>query len=526
METSSPVAAVMRPPPASPFSRGNLFGPHLMPGAVSPLRAGQFGFQRSGEGPLFDLKAIRGSSPSASLAADLSQNFKLNDNSSPMFPTPRRALFTTTTMMDSTGGAREYVTTPPLPPSSSPIQVDMMDMSPLPRKVPFVAHEEIPSPTPGTEEITFDSTPPRSSFLEPSKPVAADRRKLGLRRPSLSRTKCSSSSTSSHVTRSQSENQPPPSRPGNGGICQLCASPCSCMSLSECFEDSPPLQERRNYNPDSPCSPLAISRTKQHFNSLNSVNCVRNGSPITNHARKTTNPFLRRGKQYRRSLSMFENPDDVLKLKKEEPAFPPPALHSVMGLEESDELILPHFFCENQDDTIPRISRGTMVEVLDGKYDEHFAHKIIIDCRFSYEYDGGHIDGAINYTDKKLLAAHLFGAPVPGRTLLIFHCEYSAHRAPIMARHIRAEDRNLNAENYPRLTYPDVYILEGGYCAFFTEHRERCFPQGYVEMNDALHVNTCEREMGRLRQNHRKGLGRAQTFAAFGQRDLHSTWGL
>jgi M-phase inducer tyrosine phosphatase len=215
---------------------------------------------------------------------------------------------------------------------------------------------------------------------------------------------------------------------------------------------------------------------------------------------------------------MFDHSGDMAKPKKEEVSSYSTALQSVMDIEEPHEPILPHFFPEDQNDRIPRITRSTMLEVLDGKYSDHYAHKMIIDCRFEYEYEGGHIDGAINYNDKELLASHLFDTPIEGRTLLIFHCEYSAHRAPIMARYIRAEDRNLNAEFYPRLTYPEIYILDGGYSSFFNEHRERCYPQAYVEMNDAEHVNTCEREMGRLRNN-RRGLGRAQTFA-FGDHDL------
>ena len=213
---------------------------------------------------------------------------------------------------------------------------------------------------------------------------------------------------------------------------------------------------------------------------------------------------------------MFENPNDVMKPKKEDT---PQAtkLQAVMDIEEPPEPVLPHFFAEGKNDCIPRISQGTMLDVLDGKYCDQFTQKMVIDCRFEYEYEGGHINGAINYNDKELLASHLFRTPMQGRTLLIFHCEYSAHRAPIMARHIRAEDRSANAEFYPRLTYPDVYILEGGYSGFFTDHRDRCYPQAYVEMGDAQHVRTCEREMGRLRQN-RKGLSRAQTFA-FGQKN-------
>ncbi|SPQ18537.1 f094a873-3987-410d-ace2-8b2944faecff [Thermothielavioides terrestris] len=462
METSSPLAA-MRPTPPSNFGQSNMFGPRLVP---SPLDRGQFTFQlRNAE--YFNLKAVQGSSPAASLAADLSQNFKLNE-ASPMFPTPRRALFTTATMMDAFE-ARGHLTTPPLPPSSSPGCVDMMDMSPLPHKAPFIAHTEAPSPTPGAnDDDMLDSPALRPSALQPAKPIVSDRRRLGLRRPSLTRAK--GFSTSGLLTRSNAENQPPPFRFEAGGDGQLNTSHSAAMSPSECFQDSP----------------------------------LRNGA--------------QRARIYRRSVSMFENSGDAVKPKSGGQPMPPGfALHSVADIEEPPEYVLPHFFSDDPTETIPRITRETMLEVLDGKYNEHFDHKMIIDCRFEYEYEGGHINGAINYNDKELLATQLVDTPIEGRTLLIFHCEYSVHRAPIMARHIRSKDREANVEQYPKLTYPEVYILDGGYSAFFAEHPERCYPQAYVEMNAAEHVNTCERELGRLRQN-RKGLGRAQTYA-FGQQD-------
>ena len=86
------------------------------------------------------------------------------------------------------------------------------------------------------------------------------------------------------------------------------------------------------------------------------------------------------------------------------------------------------------------------------------------------------------------------------------------------ARYIRGEDRATNVHQYPKLTYPEVYILDGGYSSFFKEHKPRCFPQSYVEMTDKEHVSACERGLGRIRQQRAK-LGRAQTFA-FGQHQV------
>jgi len=209
---------------------------------------------------------------------------------------------------------------------------------------------------------------------------------------------------------------------------------------------------------------------------------------------------------------MFENPGDIMRAKKDE--LPTSSLHTVMDVDELHQPVLPHFFQEGQPDSIPRITKETLLDILDGNFDGQYDQRMVIDCRFEYEFEGGHIDGAVNYNDKELLTSQLFHDILPGKTLLIFHCEYSAHRAPIMARYVRKQDRSTNAEQYPKLTYPEVYILDGGYSAFFAEHQSRCFPQNYVEMDAKEHAYTCEREMGRLRQNRK--LNRAQTFA-FGQ---------
>lgn len=269
--------------------------------------------------------------------------------------------------------------------------------------------------------------------------------------------------------------------------------------------ESPPRERRSNSPPAAMMAPPP--RLSKPFSSVSSRI---NGSPIGSHSRRTSNPLVRPRKQFRRSLSMFESPQDIVKERKEETTSS--NLHTIMDIDEIHQPILPHFFQEGQPDSIPRIAKETLLEILDGKYDDEYDQRMIVDCRFEYEFEGGHIDGAVNYNDKKLLTSHLFESNMPGKTLLIFHCEYSAHRAPIMARHVRQQDRTTNVEQYPKLSYPEVYILDGGYSSFFTEHQGRCFPQNYVEMDAKEHAYTCEREMGRLRQNRTK-LSRAHTYA-------------
>ncbi|KAM0478536.1 hypothetical protein ACHAPX_005125 [Trichoderma viride] len=537
MTASSPLAAMHRPMQTPTWRGRDIFRSHYAsnsaPGAMS-LREQL----HKGTGDFLGVKEVRGSSPAVSLAADLSQNFRLDNEASPKFPTPRRALFTANVVGNT--GDNDFVTTPTLL-SSSPVQLP--EMTPLPRKVTFAAVVEVASPTPiasaANDAAMPDSSAPnspqsspvptrslsRQSSLEPTKPIASElapmqaRRGRGLadilagrriaapRRTTPIRLKALANSTGSPASSSPSV--------------QITANN-STLSLDECFDLESPQQDRsRPLSSHSPCSPIPIGlRSKSQFGSIGGNS--RLGSPGNLHARRQSNPFLRTRKQFRRSLSMFESPTDIMKPKPERGLAASPILKSVTDVQEAHEPIIPHFLPDDPSDTIPRISRETMLEILDGKYGDKFAQRMVIDCRFEYEYDGGHIDGAVNHNNKELLADQLFQMPMDDMTLLIFHCEYSAHRAPLMARHIRSQDRTINAEHYPRLTYPEIYILDGGYSGFFAEHRARCFPPEYVEMSDEKHQRTCEREMGRLKA--RKPFGRAQTFA-FGQREtfLHDS---
>jgi rhodanese-related sulfurtransferase len=132
-------------------------------------------------------------------------------------------------------------------------------------------------------------------------------------------------------------------------------------------------------------------------------------------------------------------------------------------------------------DSFRRISPDTLVALARGDFHDRIDAFHIVDCRFPYEFEGGHIAAAQNITSGQSLEERFF-ANVPAhshRTAIIFHCEYSAQRAPQMARHMRCHDRNVNAMAYPNLHYPHIYILKGGYREFYATHMVRgpaCLP--------------------------------------------------
>ena len=111
---------------------------------------------------------------------------------------------------------------------------------------------------------------------------------------------------------------------------------------------------------------------------------------------------------------------------------------------------------------------------------------IIIDCRYGYEYDGGHIAGAKNCSTEAAIQQALLQENKRGH-IIIFHCEFSMERGPKMLRYLRQQDRALNINNYPSLHYPELYLLKGGYKAFWehcqlTDSTHLCEPQAYRRM--------------------------------------------
>ncbi|CAD5125821.1 DgyrCDS14023 [Dimorphilus gyrociliatus] len=130
------------------------------------------------------------------------------------------------------------------------------------------------------------------------------------------------------------------------------------------------------------------------------------------------------------------------------------------------------------------ISVKTLNELLHAQNDWQIDSYRIIDCRYPYEFKGGHVKNAENFPNQTILAADLFTKlPDPSKKhILIFHCEFSSQRAPEMARFVRQTDRKMNQENFPHLYYPEIYVIEGGYKAIYEAKPDSCSPKAYLPM--------------------------------------------
>ncbi|XP_012523989.2 M-phase inducer phosphatase isoform X2 [Monomorium pharaonis] len=147
------------------------------------------------------------------------------------------------------------------------------------------------------------------------------------------------------------------------------------------------------------------------------------------------------------------------------------------------------------------ITSDTLAALLRGEFADRVDSYSIVDCRYPYEYEAGHIDGAMNIYNmdliQKVMLNHL-GNTTPKiqldtdkRNILVFHCEFSWERAPNISRNLRRLDRECNKEHYPALYYPETYLLLGGYEKFYSEQKEFCSPQDYKPMKHPNHEAEC-----------------------------------
>ncbi|CCM06029.1 uncharacterized protein FIBRA_08274 [Fibroporia radiculosa] len=174
-----------------------------------------------------------------------------------------------------------------------------------------------------------------------------------------------------------------------------------------------------------------------------------------------------------------------------------------------------------REDGLMRITTNTLDDLLDGRYNSHIESFHVIDCRFDYEYYGGHVPGAININTTTGVEDFLLGSdvykPTPSisgdssrKTILVFHCEFSAKRAPTFAKHLRSKDRSVNNHVYPRIHYPEVYILEGGYNQYYQDSADRCEPRGYVQMDDPHYAASRKEDLDQFRKGK---FGRTKSYA-------------
>ena len=79
--------------------------------------------------------------------------------------------------------------------------------------------------------------------------------------------------------------------------------------------------------------------------------------------------------------------------------------------------------------SLPYVTPHIVAQLLNGDFG--YKKYCIIDCRYEYEYQGGHIRNALNIkTPHELEVKYLKTPSADPNQILIFHCEFSSYRGP------------------------------------------------------------------------------------------------
>ncbi|NXY63692.1 MPIP2 phosphatase, partial [Callaeas wilsoni] len=157
---------------------------------------------------------------------------------------------------------------------------------------------------------------------------------------------------------------------------------------------------------------------------------------------------------------------------------------------------------EGKDPGLKYISPGTLAAVLTGHFSSFIERSIVVDCRYPYEYEGGHIKGAVNLPLQRDVEEFLLEQPIVSpdsskRVIIILHCEFSVERGPNMCKFLRERDRSCHV--YPQLHYPELYVLKGGYREFFFQFPSHCEPRDYRPMEHPAFREELRKFRGRSR---------------------------
>ncbi|KAM4752416.1 M-phase inducer phosphatase 2-like [Cyanocitta cristata] len=166
---------------------------------------------------------------------------------------------------------------------------------------------------------------------------------------------------------------------------------------------------------------------------------------------------------------------------------------------------------EGKDPGLKYISPETLAAVLTGHFSSSIESSIVADCRYPYEYEGGHVKGAVNLPLQRDVEELLLEQPIvpldsSKRVIVIFHCEFSVERGPKMCKFLRERDRRCH--EYPQLHYPELYVLKGGYREFFFQFPSHCEPRDYRPMLHSAFKEELRKFRGqrRLRERGRRAL--------------------
>ncbi|ELP93111.1 dual specificity phosphatase ibp1, putative [Entamoeba invadens IP1] len=112
---------------------------------------------------------------------------------------------------------------------------------------------------------------------------------------------------------------------------------------------------------------------------------------------------------------------------------------------------------------------------------------IILDARFPFEYEQGHIINSINVWNDTTLAQQMKPFDTwcsEENRVVVVYCEFSKTRGPKIANLLQEMDFiRMESLGLSELNFPEVYLLEGGFKYFYENVNELCTGK-YISMRN------------------------------------------
>ena len=186
------------------------------------------------------------------------------------------------------------------------------------------------------------------------------------------------------------------------------------------------------------------------------------------------------------------------------------------------------------------ISADSARALLTGEKPLPAGHRLLVaDGRLAFEYDAGHVRGAVNITvsatrgtiREQILRLVERAHAERQKYFVLVYCEFSSARGPRLGNALRTVERDYLAHHRPgadgafdaHTCFPHIYAIHGGYKQFHARHRDLCVPAGYVTQKDPAYA-ALNRRLQRLYHDqiadatHSESLRRAHSDNALGTR--------
>ncbi|ELP93333.1 hypothetical protein EIN_057180 [Entamoeba invadens IP1] len=100
---------------------------------------------------------------------------------------------------------------------------------------------------------------------------------------------------------------------------------------------------------------------------------------------------------------------------------------------------------------------------------------VVIDCRFPYEYEAGHVSHSLNLWNENSLIR--WAHKVTSQSPVFLYCEFSGTRAPNLARCLQRVNKQM---------FSELYLIQGGFCDLYSK-ASSCVNGFYLSMTAPSH---------------------------------------